>query len=57
MFKNIINNLTNKLNTIKEENEQYQKLLEEATTLTNCLIVFLQYKYFVHYTINKKIRY
>ena len=38
MFKNIINNLTTKItdkvNTIKEENNQYKKLLEETTTLT-----------------------
>ena len=37
MFKDIINNLTNKItdkvNTIKEENNQYKKLLEETTTL------------------------
>lgn len=39
MFKDIINNLTNKItdkvNTIKEENNQYKKLLEETTTLNN----------------------
>lgn len=39
MFKDIINNLTNKItdkvNTIKEENNQYKKLLEETSTLNN----------------------
>ena len=39
MFKDIINNLTNKItdkvNTIKKENNQYKKLLEETTILNN----------------------
>ena len=35
MFKKIMNNLTNKVNIIKEENNHYKELMETSTTLTN----------------------
>lgn len=35
MFKEILNSLTNKVNTIKEENNHYKELLEKTTTFQN----------------------
>ena len=35
MFEKITKNLKNKINTIKEENDNYKKLLESTTTLNN----------------------
>ena len=35
MFKELINNINNKINTIKEENNHYKELLEKTETIKN----------------------
>ena len=53
MFNNLINNIKNKITTIKEENENYNNILKNSTKLTN----FVSIKEYNNIYIDKNFNY